>query len=397
MTVPPAYQRSPFTSELDVEVLASGESLGEAWIETSDTIIYPGGGGQPADQGTVAGVPVTAVQRTERGWRHQLARSPAQAAASGAVGVAINWARRFDHMQQHTAQHVLSALAQDRWGWATTAFHLGAERSDVELDTPAIPPAQLAALEEAVMTVVRDALPVSTRYVSVAEYQALGTRSRGLPEGHAGDVRLVTIEGLDVNACGGTHLTSTAQIEALKLVGTEPMRGGTRLHWVAGGRLRARLGAHEVRSEELRKLLGAPDPELVAQAAAKLEQLRSVERRAQWTLARLAEETAARLTLTGQPVLEAHFDGLDAAFLKAVALRLQDTLGERAALLTSEVDGARAFVLVAGPTAALEVRTAGQKLAELFEGRGGGTGRIFQGRAGSWAGRDEVMKVLGEL
>jgi alanyl-tRNA synthetase len=232
----------------------------------------------------------------------------------------------------------------------------------------------------------------------VDEYKALGTRSRGLPEGHEGDVRLVEIGGpkstVDVTACGGTHLASTAQIESLKLLGTESMRGGTRLHWVAGGRVRARLGSHEARSEELRKLLGAPDEQLVQQAAAKLAQLRELEKRARWTEARLADETIARLALTERPVLDAHFDGMDAAFLKSVAQGLQHAIGARIALLTSEADDARAFLLVAGPDASVDVRELGQGVAELLEGRGGGTGRIYQGRAGSLAKRSEALQKL---
>jgi alanyl-tRNA synthetase len=393
----PAYHRSPFSPTINVDVLDAGAGPSGAWVVTADTVIYPGGGGQPADEGTLGGIPVSAVKWTGEGWRHELtaAHPPVD---HGQVGIVIDWTRRFDHMQQHTAQHVLTAIAQDRWGWATTAFHLGAERSDIELDTSALSRAQMDALEEAVMTVVRDELPVSTRYVSVDEYKALGTRSRGLPEGHEGDVRLVEIGGpksaVDVTACGGTHLASTAQIESLKLLATESMRGGTRLHWVAGGRVRARLGAHEARSEELRKLLGAPDEQLVQQATAKLAQLRELEKRARWTEARLADETIARLALTERPVLDAHFDGMDAAFLKSVAQGLQNAIGARIALLTSEADDARAFLLVAGPDASVDVRALGQGVAELLEGRGGGTGRIYQGRAGSLAKRSEALRKL---
>jgi alanyl-tRNA synthetase len=382
---------------MKADVVDAGTGPSGAWVVTADTIIYPGGGGQPADEGTLAGIPVRSVSRVERGWRHDLSAAEPPA-GHGQVGIALEWARRFDHMQQHTAQHVLTAIAQDRWGWPTTAFHMGGERSDIELDTPALSRAEMDALEEAVMAVVRDELPVSTRFVSVDEYKAMGTRSRGLPEGHEGDVRLVEIGGqdsrLDVTACGGTHLRSTAQIESLKLLATESMRGGTRLHWVAGGRVRARLGAHEARSESLRKLLGAPDEQLVAQATAKLEQLRQIEKRAQWTEARLADETVARLVLTDHAVLDAHFAGMDAAFLKSVAQGLQPAIGARLALLTCEADGACAFLLVAGPDAAVDVRALGQRVAELLEGRGGGTGRVFQGRAGSLVKRADAVRAL---
>jgi alanyl-tRNA synthetase len=389
----PAYHRSPFASALKTDVVDVGAAPAGAWVETADTIFYPGGGGQPTDDGTLGGARITAVRWTGRAWRHDLA-APEPPVSRGEVGIAIDWSRRFDHMQQHTAQHVLSALAQDRWGWPTTAFHLGTERSDVELATPSLSRAEMDALEEAVAAVVRDGLPVTSRWVSVPEYQAMGTRSRGLPEGHEGDVRLVEIGTVDVTACGGTHLTSTAQIESVKLLATESMRGGTRLHWVAGGRVRSRLGAHESRSEALRRVFGVADDQLVAQAQSKVESLKEADRRTRWLEERLAEETAARLEAGSGTVLEAHFEGMDAGFLKAVAQRLQDALGSRVALLTAESPVGSAFTIVTGADTSVDLRSLGQKVAELLEGRGGGAGRVFQGRAASLARRAEALGAL---
>ena len=113
------------------------------------------------------------------------------------VTVELDWARRFDHMQQHTAQHLLTAVAADRFGWPTTAFHLGEHVSDVELDVAAIDEEQLRSLENAVAAEVRAARPVTARRVSRDEYERTDVRSRGLPAGHAGDVRLVEIDGVD--------------------------------------------------------------------------------------------------------------------------------------------------------------------------------------------------------
>jgi alanyl-tRNA synthetase len=391
----PDYLHHPFTAALIVEVVDAGVDHGSAWVVTDRTIVYPGGGGQPADEATLGGARVTAVSRTPRGWRHSL-DAPAPPVTSGRVGIGLDWPRRFDHMQQHTAQHLLSALAQDRWDWATTAFHLGSGRSDIELSAPSLTPDDLERIEEAAMAVVRDSLPVTTRWVGAEEYRSMGTRSRGLPDGHEGDVRLVEIGDVDVTACGGTHLASTAQIESIKLLEIESMRGGTRLHWVAGGRVRARLGEHQARSEGLRRLLGVPDEELVDQAEAKLEQLRESERRARWLEGLLADEAAARIASDPASALDAHFEGLDASFLRAVAQRLQERLGTRTALLTSEAGGAAAFVLVAGAEAAVDVRALGAAVAERLEGRGGGAGQLFQGRAGSLAGRDRALSALTE-
>jgi len=338
-----AYERDPRLRSLETEVVSTGAEDGRPFVVLADTILFPEGGGQPADRGTVAGVAVVDVRKVHGEVRHLLAGPP----PSGRVRVELDWARRFDHMQQHTAQHLLTAVADTRWGWPTTAFHLGERTSDVELDTPSLDGASLFELGEAVAAEIRAARAVTTRRVSPEEYARLEVRTRGLPEGHAGDVRLVEIEGIDLNTCGGTHVGSTAEIEALALLGTEGVRGGTRLFWVAGGRLRLLLEAHHRRNARLRELLGTSDDELVDRLAAKLDQLREAER----ALRGMEEELAV----------------------------------------------ASAAALAAGETAALDVVAAGRRVAELLDGRGGGSGRVFQGKARGLGRREEATRLLEEM
>ncbi len=285
----PAYERDPYLKELETEVRETGTEDGGPFAVLADTVLYPEGGGQPADRGRLGEVEVIDVQRREGTIRHFLVR-PVE---PGPVTVRLDWARRFDHMQQHTGQHLLTAVAADRFGWKTTAFHLGDRLCDVELGVAALAATDLEALEAAVAEQIRAALAVSTRRVTQAEFATLAVRTRGLPAGHEGEVRLVEIAGVDLNTCGGTHVRSTAEIEALKLIAGEPMRGGTRLTFVAGGRVRERLGAHEARNTRLRTLFGAPDDDLAAVAEAKLEQLQASEKRARG----LEEELAGALAV----------------------------------------------------------------------------------------------------
>ena len=205
----PAYEREPYRTTLDASILGVGDDAGRAYAVLDDTILFPEGGGQPPDHGLVNEVSVLDVQKVEGEIRHYLAAP----VTPGAARVLLDWERRFDHMQQHTGQHLLSALAQDRFGWLTTAFHLGPEVSDVELDARGLSAAGLTALEDAVAAEIRAAHPVRPRRVTFEEFRALPVRTRGLPEDHAGDVRLVEIEGVDLNTCGGTHLSNTAEIE----------------------------------------------------------------------------------------------------------------------------------------------------------------------------------------
>lgn len=389
----PAYEREPYRTELETAITAVGEANGRPYAVLGDTILFPEGGGQPADHGWLGTIEVTDVQKAEGQVRHYLA-APAE---PGPVKVRLDWERRFDHMQQHTGQHVLTAAAQERFGWATTAFHLGEERCDIELDVAEISPRDLARLEEQVAKLIRAARPVRAQRVTLEAYQTMQVRSRGLPEGHTGDVRLIEIEGLDLNTCGGTHVRSTAELETLKLLGTESLRGGTRLFFTVGRRARRRLEVHEARSAALRALLGAPDEELVPAVEAKLEQLRAADKRAR----QLEDELAASWTetLAGRPGLfvEQHFEGRDAGFLQKLGRLLLSADPAKGAFLTASSEGSHAFLLAAGTGSPLDVAVVGKQITALLEAKGGGARGFFQGKAGSLARRSEAVEQLRGL
>jgi len=391
MSALPAYERDPTLRSLDTEVLACGDD-GRPYALLADTILYPEGGGQPADRGRLGRAQVLDVQKRDGEVRHYL-DAPVPA---GPARLDLDWQRRWDHMQQHTGQHLLTAVADTRFGWATLAFHLGAEVSDIELDVPGLSPRDLEALEEAVAAEIRAARPVRARRVDPGAVAGLGVRSRGLPEGFTGDVRLVEIEGVDLNTCGGTHLASTAELEALKLLGTESLRGGTRLCFVAGGRLRRRLEAHERRNGALRGLLGAPDEALAGTLEGKLDQLRQAERRAKGLEEELAGLVVESLAAREGLLAEHHFEGRDAGFLQKAARRLMEAAPAKSVLLTATAGGQHFFVLAAGSASTLDVAGLGRQVADLLEGRGGGSAGFFQGKAGSLARRQEAVARLRE-
>jgi len=387
-----AYEREPYRTRLDVTVVGIGESDGRPYVVLDDTILYPEGGGQPADRGWIDETPIVDVQRVDDEIRHYLDGSVPE----GAAPLRLDWHRRFDHMQQHTAQHLLTAIAADRFGWQTTSFHLGTELCDIELDVATIAQEDLRALEEAVAGQIRAARTVSARRVTPDEYASLEVRTRGLPEGHRGDVRLVEIAGIDCNTCGGTHLRSTAEIETLVLLGTDPMRGGTRLSWIAGGRVRQRMHRRESQAASARLLFETSDEELIDTATGKLERLKDAERSVKALARRLAVETAQRLLAGQAPLIEAHFEDADAAFLQSLARELIAAGDDRPALLTAAGPSGSFFALCASPASALDLRSLGAAIAGVLAGRGGGSAEIFQGKAGSLARRAEAVRLLRE-
>ncbi len=387
----PAYERDPYLRELETDVVAIGTQDGRPFAVLADTVFYPEGGGQPSDRGSLGGVAVLDVQRFEGAIRH-FVEAPLLVAR---VTAQLDWRRRFDHMQQHTAQHLLTAVASDVFGWPTTAFHLGEDVCDVDLDVGTPAAVEIAMLEEAVAEHIRAARPVTARRVEQSALVGLDVRTRGLPADHQGDVRLVGIAGVDLNTCGGTHVRSTAEIEALKLLGTEPMRGGTRLFFVAGGRLRRRLAGHEALNARLRSLLGAPDAGIATAVEGRMEHERALERQTRALEEELSAALAGALAAAPGRVVSAHLEGKDGAFLQRVARGL--SASTKAALLTGGSGGQFVFAVVAGEGLTVDVQAAGRAVAAILGGRGGGSGRAFQGKAGSLSARDAALALLQEL
>jgi alanyl-tRNA synthetase len=388
----PSYLRDAYLAELTTEVVSVGEQDGRPYAVLTDTIFYPEGGGQPADHGHLGGVAVVDVQKVDRQIRHYLS----ERVAVGTVRLELDWPRRWDHMQQHTGQHTLTAVALRNFGWRTTAFHLGPEVSDIELDVPTLNRADLDHLQDVVAAEIHAARSIRSRSADVGDFEALGVRSRRLPEGFSGAVRLVEIAGLDLNTCGGTHCRSTAEIGALCLLGNETMRGGTRVFFVAGDRVRRRMAAHEDRNRRLRTLLGAGDDELPDIVSLRMGREKELARTARRLADELAESSAAALAAVETRVIEAHWPDRDMGFLQRVGHTLVEAAPQKCALLTSEGDSGAIFVVAAGAISGLDLEKIGPLIAEILGGRGGGRGPIFQGRADTLANRDEAVRFLSD-
>lgn len=359
-----------------LRVETSGEGRWKAWL--ADSVLYPEGGGQPCDLGTVAGVPVLSVVRSDEGLLHELAGP----VSVGEAQVEVDWARRFDHMQQHTGQHLLSALAQDRFGWATTSFHLNVgldARCDVELDAKAI---DLPALEEAINAEIRAARAV--RAVLVDELPA-DVRSRGMPEGYRGPIRLVEIDTIDRNTCGGTHLQSTAELQAVALLGTERVRGGTRLFFVAGHRVLHHLHRAERVLAEAGGLLSRGPTDLVDGVRKLVEDGKAGARAHKLVLDELADALGAALAAQPGPVRAAHRGEGDITFLNRIATGVLARAPDAIVVLTAEPD----TFLVAAPPEVLATHRS--TVLEWFEAKGGGPPGRLQGKAARLDRRDEVV------
>jgi Ser-tRNA(Ala) deacylase AlaX len=313
--------------------------------------------------------------------------------AGRAVVAAIDPDRRADHSQQHTAQHALTALLLERHGRRTTAFHLGEDYVAIEL-TGNVPSREtLRGWEAELNAEVRRDPPVRTRWVEPAAMAELPVRSRGLPDGHTGPVRLVEIEGLDLNTCGGTHVARLGELQLVHLLDAAPARGGVRVRFLAGGRVFRRLHEQLALEDELKARLGT-GPQELSQVLEKWQaERRLLARRVRELEAERARTLGAELAGEPGPRLGRFLPGAGPELLKAVAGAVLERRPEAVvALIGEDGDPPQACLLVqAGPAGPDDVSAIGVRLRDRLGAKGGGRGRNFQGRGGRWPADEPVF------
>jgi len=374
------YYDEPALDLLSTHVVETGEIDGRPWVRLEATIFYPEGGGQPADRGTIEDVGVIDVQSRGSQVLHFVERP----IRHGPVSVVLDSTRRFDHRQQHTAQHLLSALLADQHGMPTTSFHLGERYTAIEVAGAVIPPERLRAVEADLNERIRRDLPVKARWVDPSEMGALKVRTRGLPEGHSGLVRIVEIEGIDLNTCGGTHVDRLGEIQMIHLMDAEAARGGTRIRLLAGDRVLRALRRSEGLESDLKARIGTAPEEFAGVIDAWQSERKRLERRVRDLEGELAELTAVALAAGPGTRIKRFIPGSGPDHLRALAAAVLKRRPEAVVVLVGEFGEPceACFIVQSGPQGPEDVAGLGEKLRELLGARGGGKGRVFQGRGG---------------
>jgi alanyl-tRNA synthetase len=233
------YYDRPYLREFDATVRAISERGDQLVVTLDQTAFYPTSGGQPFDVGTLGPLRVIDVLDEEDGTighivdtRHDAGLTPGES-----VHGVIDWERRFDHMQQHTGQHVLSAAFDKLFAVRTVSFHLGASVSTIDLARE-MTAGEIAAAEAQANRVVWEDRRVTIRYATAEEAAALPLRKESV---RGGTLRLIDVEAFDLSACGGTHVERTGSIGMIGIASWERFKGGQRLEFLCGGRVLGRF------------------------------------------------------------------------------------------------------------------------------------------------------------
>lgn len=363
------YYHDSYLTEFRARVVEIGDAGRAVYLDRS--AFYPASGGQPADRGTLNGIEVIDVADEGERVRHVLAAP----LAGEEVEAKVDSARRFDHMQQHTGQHLLSAVLESLYGMKTVSFHMGEESSTIELAAPALSPGQMRTAERRANELIWEDRPVSVAFEHSSEAEGLRKASE-----REGELRIISIQDCDRSACGGTHVRSTGAIGVILLRKTEKLRGNVRLEFLCGGRAVARARADYESLTQVARVFSSQLDETPALVAAQAEQLREADKARRKLAVEKAEEAGRALWRATEPLAS----GRRLAVEKVAATPTGDEIRARANGFIAEGDSVYLAVCDDPPSLlfAASVLHAGNEVKTAVTaqgGRGGGSPRQAQG------------------
>jgi alanyl-tRNA synthetase len=350
------------------------------------TAFYPTSGGQPFDTGILGGVTVTDVVDEEDRIAHVLA----QPLETGQVEGEVDWTRRFDHMQQHTGQHLLSAVLVERFGWPTVSVHFGPDASTLDLEVAAVTPEQVAAAERDA-----NALVTANRRVTVSFEDATDAAGLRKASSRPGTLRIVTIERLDRSACGGTHVRATGEIGPVLIRRVERVKKQTRLEFLCGTRAVDRARKDYALLSRLAGLFSAPVDDvggLVEGVRANLKTAAASRKLLEEALAAFqVKDLAARTPADASGLRRLAFAASSADQLRATGQAA--TALERAVLVGSLADPPT-LLYATSPDSGVDAGAALKPLLAELGGRGGGSPRMAQGSVPNAEALAEAVRRL---
>jgi alanyl-tRNA synthetase len=270
------YYSQPDLAKTDATVLAVEEDGEGSSLFLDRTIFYPEGGGQPGDLGSVEGLPLGAVTLEAGRVRHRLAAAlPKGLGVGSRVSLVLDEARRRDHTEQHSGQHLFSSTLNRLFGAATASFHLGVEDSTIDLAPPFIDIESAREAEKAVNAAIAADYRIHTHLCPPEDIASFPLRRR--PPESEEILRVVEIDGLDYTPCCGTHASSTGRLRLLLVLGSEKYKGLTRIRFVAGGRAVAAAASCLALSQAVSRALGVGAADLEAEALRLVERAKGLQ------------------------------------------------------------------------------------------------------------------------
>ena len=376
------YYSDPWLQELKTKILSSEREGGRNLVVLEETIFYPTGGGQPHDLGFINGIAISDVFERDGTVFHALE----QVLQGDEALCVLDWPRRLDHMQQHSGQHLLSAVFHDQYGYRTESFHLGEEYCTIDISTPVLSEEEQDAAEARANQVVFSNLPLLTYTLDPDEQGRVPLRK--IPD-LEGALRIVEIEGFDYSPCAGTHVSSTCQVGLVKIMRCEKHKGMTRVYFLCGNRALQDYGRKQTICLNLGSLLSIREEELPDRVALEVQRKQELEKQTVDLKNELIDFRAERIVAQGDSpfFLESPGTTIDEAqqlarsILDLTTAALVICLGERLVLAHNRSGGVHLGQLI-------------KDKALPLGGRGGGSKESAQVYFPDPEGRNEFLRIL---
>ncbi|MED1949449.1 alanyl-tRNA editing protein [Brevibacillus centrosporus] len=391
------YYQDAYVKTFTAEVTKRGVAEnGTPYVVLSQTAFYPTGGGQPSDLGLLDEIRVIDVEEVDGEVRHRLA-SPIPEETVQLEG-SIDWERRFDHMQQHAGQHILSAAFLEVVGAETVAFHLGKERVTIDVRLDELTPEVWEAVEQRANQIVLENRPISARFVDDEELATLPLKKQPTV---TENIRVVIIPEFDYNPCGGTHPAHTGEVGMIKILGWERHRGNIRLEFICGWRALRDYTRKQSMVREVSKLLMTSDAELVAQAerlVAERDALKQslVEKERLLLEGEVRQHLAQADQLGGVRLLEMTFSDRSIQQLQQFAHQAVAQAPDVVCLLAATGEKLQ-LVFARGAEVNVAVNQLIKDTLPIIDGKGGGNAAMAQGGGQPTRPAQEVLDHAKQL
>ncbi|MBK3495911.1 alanyl-tRNA editing protein [Viridibacillus sp. YIM B01967] len=389
------YYQDAMVREFSATVVKQGiEKDGRTFIVLDNTAFYPTGGGQPHDTGTLNGITVVNVEKVADEIRHYIA----EALPDGVdiVKGVLDWDRRFDHMQQHAGQHILTAAFVELFDYQTVSFHLGRGAVTIDLDVENVSESELVAAEALANKIILENRPIETKWVTEDELAQYNLR-KALSV--TDEIRLVIIPDFDNNGCGGTHPTSTGQVSAIKIMSIEKQKRKVRVHFLCGGRVLSELHWRKNELSQAAKIANAPENE-VANSVTKLLTVQKGLEKA------LEEAKNQLLACEALDLTEAATDGVTGAIYEERSIQELQKLARIivaedanvVALLVGNHGDKLQFVAARGANVdSVSMKDVSTAVLPLLNGKGGGSDAFVQGGGKQTMTGAELLEKMKEV
>ncbi|UAL46373.1 alanyl-tRNA editing protein [Sutcliffiella horikoshii] len=392
------FYQDPYIQTFTTTLIEQSQDESGKWYAIlQQTAFYPEGGGQPYDTGTLNDNKVIEVQEIKGEIRHYMEHPLPQITKD--VKGNIDWERRYDHMQQHAGQHLLSAAFEELFSYKTKSFHLGKEVSTIDLDINELTEQEVLEAETLVNRIILENRKIECKWVTQDELLNYRLRKElSVSE----NIRIVIIPEFDYNGCGGTHPHSTGGVASLKVLSLEKQKDMIRVSFVAGNRVLKQLHEKQQVVLELSSLLNAPQNGMAEAVTRMLGQSKEQAKELKEMKERLLEYEAAALfskteVISGRTILKSVFQNKEMAELQSIARKLVSARDDINVFLVAENAGKLQFVGARGSKSNMNMKSIAKEVFAFINGKGGGRENFVQGGGETTVTGDKLIEEISRI